>query len=191
MSAETISISIIGYNEAENLTACLEALNWVDEIIFVDCESQDNSLEIARRYTTKVYSRPNVRNLNINKQFAIDQCNSSWVIYLDPDEIIPPETADWIREMIQTSSHAAFYFPRKNYMLGHWLKYGGQYPDFQLRLFRRGKARFPCKHVHERLEVSGTIGKSTFDLLHYPYRTLEQVVNKFNFYTICYYLELI
>jgi hypothetical protein len=68
-------------------------------------------------------------------------------------------------------------------MLGQWLKHGGQYPDYQLRLFRRGKAHFPCKHVHEKLRVEGTIGKSPRDLLHHPYPTLDIYIRKFNFYT--------
>ena len=93
---KTISISIIGHNEAKNLAGCLASLDWADEIIFVDCESEDNSLEIARRFTSKVFSRPNVQNLNINKQFGIDQSTSSWILYLDPDERIPPETEIWI-----------------------------------------------------------------------------------------------
>jgi len=183
MSSETITISIIGYNEAKNLPGCLAALDWADEIIFVDCESEDNSLEIARRFTSRVFSRPNARNLNINKQFGIDQSTSTWIFYLDPDERIPPETVTWIKETIQNPRHNAYYFPRKNYMLGRWLRFGGQYPDHQLRLFRRGKAQFPCKHVHERLEVNGSTGKCPYDLLHHPYPTLIQVIDKFNFYT--------
>ena len=180
---KTISISIIGHNEAKNLAGCLASLDWADEIIFVDCESEDNSLEIARRFTSKVFSRPNVQNLNINKQFGIDQSTSSWILYLDPDERIPPETVIWIRETIQNAGYDAYYFPRKNHMLGRWLRYGGQYPDYQLRLFRKGKAHFPCKHVHERLAVTGSTGKSPYELLHHPYPSLEQVIDKFNFYT--------
>ena len=184
MTAEnTISISIIGYNEAENLARCLPTLDWADEIIFVDCESEDNSLEIARRFTSKIFTRPNERNLNINKQYGIEKSTSSWILYLDPDEFVPSATVAWIKETIKDSGHAAYLFPRKNYMLDRWLRHGGQYPDNQLRLFKRGRARFPCKHVHERLEVDGSIGKSPHALIHHPYPTIEQVIRKFNFYT--------
>jgi glycosyltransferase involved in cell wall biosynthesis len=183
MASETITVSIIGYNEAENLSRCLPALDWADEIIFVDCESEDNSLEIARRFTSKIFTRPNVRNLNINKQFGIEQSTSSWIFYLDPDEFIPPETVSWIKQTIRDAGHAAYYIPRKNFMMGSWLRHGGQYPDLQLRLFRRGRARFPCKHVHERLEVDGSVGKSSYAFFHHPYPTMQRVIDKFNFYT--------
>ncbi len=97
----TITVSIIGHNEAENLPACLDTVTWADEIVFVDCESNDNSIEIAKKYTSKVFSKPNNRNLNINKQFGLDQCTSDWILYLDPDELIPQETAEWIKKEIQ------------------------------------------------------------------------------------------
>lgn len=178
-----ISVSIIGHNEAENLPICLESLGWADEIVFVDCESSDNSLQIARKFTDKVFSRPNLKNLNINKSFGIEKCTSPWVFYLDPDEIIPDETARWIKEEIKNPGFDAYYLPRKNHFLGKWLKYGSQYPDMQLRLFRKDKAHFPCKHVHEKLEVDGKIGKSPLPMLHYPYPNLEIFLRKFNFYT--------
>ena len=178
-----ITISIIGHNEAENLPQCLESLKWADEIIYVDCESSDNSLEIAKKYTDRVFTRPNLRNLNVNKSFGIDQSTSLWVAYLDPDEFIPEQTAQWIRKEIKNPAYDAYIFPRKNHILGSWLKYGSQYPDYQLRLFRKDKAHFPCKHVHERLQVDGSTGKSPYPLLHHPYPTLEVCIKKFNFYT--------
>jgi glycosyltransferase involved in cell wall biosynthesis len=179
----SISISIIGYNEAENLPQCFESIRWADEIVFIDCESDDNSLEIARRYTDKVFSRPNLENLNVNKSFGIEQTTSSWVLYLDPDEVIPEETAQWIIKEINRPQFDAYLFPRKNHILGTWLKHGSQYPDYQLRLFRKDKAHFPCDHVHEKLQVDGTIGKSKFPMLHYPYPNLDIFLKKFNFYT--------
>jgi glycosyltransferase involved in cell wall biosynthesis len=183
MTKKTISISIIGHNEAKNLPGCFESITWADEIVFVDCGSDDNSIDIAKKYTSKVFSKDNNRNLNINKQFGIDQCASDWIFYLDPDEIVPEETAFWIKKEIQDTKYNAYQFNRKNHMLGRWLKYGGQYPDTQLRLFERGKAKFPCKHVHEKLEVTGNIGRAPCDFLHHPYPTLEVYISKFNFYT--------
>jgi len=178
-----ISVSIIGHNEAENLTRCLQSLTWADEIIFVDCESSDHSIEIAKKYTERIFTRPNLENLNINKSFGIEQTSSPWVVYLDPDEIIPKETADWIKKEIKNPGYDAYVFPRKNHFLGKWLKYGSQYPDYQLRMFRKDKAHFPCEHVHERLQVNGLIGKSNYPMLHFPYPDLDVFLKKFNFYT--------
>jgi len=179
----SISISIIGYNEAQNLPQCFESIGWADEIIFVDCESDDNSFEIAKKYTDKVFSRPNLENLNINKSFGIEKTTSPWVFYLDPDEIIPEETAKWILEEIKNPKFDAYLFPRMNHILGGWLKHGSQYPDYQLRMFKKDKAHFPCEHVHEKLQVDGDIGKSKYPMLHFPYPDLDIFLKKFNFYT--------
>lgn len=183
MNQVPISVSVIGHNEAKYLPDFFESLQWADEIVFVDCESSDNSIEIAKKYTDRVFSRPNLENLNINKTYGIDHTSNNWVMYLDPDEIIPPETYDWILKEIQNPKHDAYLFPRKNHLLGKWLKHGSQYPDYQLRLFKKDKARFPCKHVHEKLEVSGTTGKSAYPMLHYSYPTVESLVRKLNFYS--------
>jgi hypothetical protein len=72
---------------------------------------------------------------------------------------------------------------RKNFYFGKWLKYGSQYPDIQVRLFRRNFARFPNKHVHEKLDVKGEIAKLKQDLLHYPYSSISQYLQKMDFYT--------
>jgi len=178
-----ISVSIIGYNEAENLEECLGSLSWADEIVFVDCESSDNSIEIVKQFTDRIYSRPNLTNLNVNKSFGIDQCSHPWVLYLDPDERIPKETSDWILSEINNPGSDAYLFPRKNHILGSWLKHGSQYPDYQLRLFKKVKSHFPCEHVHERLQINGSIEKSEFPIIHFPYPDLETYLEKFNFYT--------
>jgi len=178
-----VSVSIIGYNEAKNLGECLRSLSWANEIVFVDCESSDSSIEVVKQFTDRIYRRPNLTNLNVNKSFGIDQCTHPWVLYLDPDERIPKETADWILGEIKNSSSDAYLFPRKNHILGNWLKHGSQFPDYQLRLFKKEKSHFPCEHVHERLQINGSIGKSEFPIIHFPYPDLETYLEKFNFYT--------
>ncbi len=178
-----ISVSIIGYNETKNLENCLKSLSWANEIVFVDCESSDNSIEIVKQFTDRIYSRPNLTNLNVNKSFGISQCKFPWVLYLDPDERIPEETANWILSEIKNPASDAYFFPRKNHILGSWLKHGSQYPDYQLRLFKKEKSHFPCEHVHERLQIDGSIGKTKFPIIHFPYPDLETYLEKFNFYT--------
>jgi glycosyltransferase involved in cell wall biosynthesis len=178
-----LSVSIIGHNEASLLDACLESVAWADEIVYVDCESYDNSTAVVKKYTDKIFKQPNNKNLNINKTFGFEQCSAPWILYLDPDERIPPQTAEWIKKEIANPTADAYYFPRKNFILGRWLKHGAQYPDYQLRLFLKERAFFPCRHVHEHLQVDGHIGTSPYPILHYPYPDLKTYINKFNFYT--------
>ena len=178
-----IAVSIIGFNEAEYLKKCLESVSWADQIIYIDCESNDNSIEVAKKYTDKVFCKPNNKNLNINKSFGFAQCTVPWILYLDPDEILPEETAVWIKKELQDPKAEAYYFRRKNHYLGRWLKHGGQYPDLQLRLFKKEKAFFPCKHVHEKLIIAGRKKKTNLHILHYPFSSIEVVLHKFDFYT--------
>ena len=178
-----ISVSIIGHNEAHLLDACLQSATWADEIVYVDCESSDNSITIAKNYTDKIFSRPNNKNLNINKSFGFEQCTASWIFYLDPDERIPLKTTEWIKKEIINPKANAYYFPRRNHILGKWLKHGAQYPDYQLRLFQKEKARFPCRHVHEHLQIEGKIATCSHPILHYPYPDLKTYIIKYNFYT--------
>lgn len=180
----TITFSMIGHNEAHNLPRVMESLAWADEVIYVDCESMDDSLEVARRYTDHVFSRPNLTNLNVNKAYGIDRATSEWVFYIDPDEVIPSSLAEEIRAVIAgVPSANAFRLPRRNFYLGTWLRHGGQYPDTQLRLFRRGKAHFPCKHVHEKLEVDGQVGQLREAMDHYTNPTPDEVMKKLDFYS--------
>lgn len=179
-----LSIVIITYNEEENIKKCLESVKWVDEIVIVDGFSTDRTVEICKEYTDKIYQRENVSNLNINKSYGFKEALSEWILYLDADERVSPELAQEIREVLsREDKFVAYKMPRKNYYFGRWLKHGGNYPDRQLRLFRRGKAYFECRHVHEKLQIEGEIGYLQYPLLHFTYPTISHYLKKFDFYT--------
>lgn len=178
----TIAFTIIGHNESENLPRALESVSWADQLVYVDCQSADNSLEIALRYTELVFSRLNLPNLNINKAFAIDQATTDWVFYLDADEEITPRLGEEIRRVIGSNPRdCAFRLPRRNLFFGTWLRRGGQYPDHQLRLFRRGMAHFPLEHIHEKLDVSGTVGTLREPMDHHTVDTPATAIRKMDF----------
>ena len=183
MSKPTITVSIIGHNEASDLERCFKSVNWADEIIYVDCESEDNSIDVAKRFTKNVFKRKNELNLNINKNFGFSKSTSDWILYVDPDEEIPKEMADWMLEEIKTPRAAAYTFKRKNINIGKWLKYGAQYPDTQLRLFQKEKAIFAEKGVHERLSVDGKIMNTDLFFLHYAYKSFSSYLHKAQFYS--------
>lgn len=179
-----LSITIIGHNELGHLKELLPSLQWADEVVYVDCDSADDSYLFAKEAGCKVFHKPNNPNLNVNKAFAIDNASGEWIFYLDPDERISESLAREIREKIShPDSAVAFTLKRKNHYFGRWLKHGSQYPDIQLRLFQKDHAVFPKEHVHERLRVNGTIGTLQEDLLHFPYLSISQFLQKFDFYT--------
>jgi glycosyltransferase involved in cell wall biosynthesis len=165
----SISICIICFNEEKNIRRCLKSSKWADEIIVIDSMSQDKTVEIAGEYTDKVYQRA-WSGFVVGKNFALSKATCEWVLSLDADEEIPEELRDEIQKEIQ-KEHAkeGYSMPRLSFYQGRWIKHSGFYPDRQLRLFRRNKASWVGKRVHERVEVNGEVGLLKNDLLHYPY----------------------
>lgn len=183
-SRKTLSVCMIAHNEEDKIAASLDSVSFADEVILVDCESTDRTAEIARERGAKVFSRPNLVNLNVNKNFSFDQARGDFVLCLDADEIIPEEIRDEVLGILMSEpSEAAFFLPRRNFWMGCWLRHGGNYPDRQLRLFKRGAGRFPERHLHERLNVTGTVGVLRHPLHHFPYETRQECQHKLDFYT--------
>lgn len=197
--ANKISVAIATYNEEENIQSCLDAVaSWVDEIVIVDGGSKDATVEIAKKYNAKIIVTDNPPIFHINKQKALDACHGDWILQLDADEIVTPELREEIIEKIKDQrskikdkssfivNHSSlingYYIARKNFFLGHWLHKGGQYPDYVIRLFKRGKGKFPCKSVHEQIQIDGSVGYFINPLLHYTSRTLNEYWRKANTY---------
>ena len=180
----TVSACIIAHDEEASLPATLSALDWADEIVVVDCESGDGTAAVARRFTGRLFSRPNLANLNANKNYAFAQAASEWILCLDADEIVPGELAREIQAVTNGApAENGFFLARENSWFGRVLTHGGHFPDRQLRLFRRGRGKFPERHVHERLDVEGRVGTLRTPLGHFPYRTVSQYLRKMDFYT--------
>ena len=179
-----LSFICIGHNEAHHLKELLPVLvRKGDEVVYVDCESQDESLSLAQSFGCRVFRQPNNINLNINKSYAIERASGDWIFYIDPDERLGEKLITEIKEKIKSPEIAAFRLPRKNYFFGRWLRYGGQYPDYQLRLFQKSKGYFPNKHVHEKLKIDGSVGTLGTAMDHYSYASISQFLKKMDFFS--------
>lgn len=180
----TLGISMIAHNEEKQIAAALKSSLFADDIVVVNCESIDKTAEVVGTFAkVRFFERPNNRNLNVNKSFGFDQLETDWIFYLDPDEIITPELAEEIKTAITSDKYVAYKLPRKNIFFGRWLAHGSQYPDTQLRLFKRGKAAFANQHVHEMLKVDGQTGLLTNAFEHHPYPEIADYLRKMMFYT--------
>lgn len=187
-----LSVVLAVFNEEKNLGKCLETVkNLADEIIIVDGGSIDKTIKIAREYGAKVIVTDNPPVFHINKQKAIDACSGEWILQLDADERVTPSLKQEISEAIKERNDetTAYYLPRKNYFLGHWMKKGGLHPDYVIRLFQKDKAYLPCKSVHEQMKVKGRVGYFKNELLHYPYPVFSEYLRKANYYTTLTALE--
>jgi glycosyltransferase involved in cell wall biosynthesis len=183
---KNISVVISAYNEEEKIEDCLKSVTKLaDEIIFIDNSSIDKTIEIARKYTDKIFTLPNDSvMLNRNKNYGFTKASSKWIISLDADERISKELALEITKAIRGNLYSGFEVPRKNIIFGKWIKHSIWWPDYNLRLFRRDKGKFPLKHVHEKLELRGEVGKLQNPIVHYNYQTVSQYVKKMdNTYT--------
>jgi len=178
-----LSVTIIAWNEEERLRACLESVAWADEIIVVDAESTDKTVQVAREFTDKIWVRP-WAGFATQKNFALEQATGEWVLSLDADERVIPELRERIGRIVRANGPADGYsIPRKNVFWGAWVRHGGLYPDYQLRLFRRDAGRFVDSAVHESVVVEGHVEAVAEPMLHHSYRGLEDFVARSNRYS--------
>jgi len=185
MVRKTLSVVLATYNEEANLPGCLDSVrDLADEIIIVDGSSTDKTVEIAKKYNAIVKITTNKPNFHINKQMAIDMATKDWILQLDGDEQVSLELKDEIRDILTNSelAYSGYWMPRKNWFLGRFLLKGGQYPDYTLRFYKKGKGRLPQKDVHEQAVVEGKVGYLKSALLHYPYKDFSHYINKWTRY---------
>lgn len=180
----TVSVVLATYNEEKNIRDCLESVKELaDEIIIVDGTSHDKTVEIAKEYNAKVTITDNPPIFHINKQKAIDKATKDWILQLDADERVTPELVKEIKEKISNTSIDGYWLPRKNWFLGRFLMKGGQYPDYTLRLYRRGKGKLPQKDVHEQAEVEGKTEYLQNPLVHIADPEFRRYLLRYNRYT--------
>lgn len=181
----TLSVVLAVLNEEANLANCLNSIKelaW--EIVIVDGGSTDRTLDIAKEFGARIIQTTNPVNFHINKNKAIDAAKGDWVLQLDADEVVTKDLAEEIkRVIILTSDIDGYWIPRKNFFLGTFLKKGGQYPDYTLRLYKRGKGRLPAKDVHEQARVEGKVAYLKNDLLHLRDKNFSEYMMRFNRYT--------
>jgi len=165
-----ITATIITLNESANLAAALDSVRWADEVIVVDAESTDNTVALARQYTDRVFVRPWPGYIE-QKNFAAAQASHDWIFSLDADERVTPALAEEVRAVVAAGpACAGFRMPRVSRYLGRWFRSTDWYPDHQLRLYDRRRAKWVGRHVHESVQVEGRTGRLRAEIEHHPYR---------------------
>jgi glycosyltransferase involved in cell wall biosynthesis len=178
-----LSAVVITCNEEQRLRACLDSVAWVDEIVVVDAESQDKTVQIAREFTDHVLVRP-WPGFAPQKNFALEQATGDWILSLDADEQVSAELRDEATAVLARAGGADGYaVPRRNVFLGQWVRHGGLYPDWQVRLFRRGRGRFLQRDVHESVQVEGRVERLTGHLVHRSYSGVADFFERANRYS--------
>jgi glycosyltransferase involved in cell wall biosynthesis len=180
----TLSVIVITKNEEKVVGRCLQSVDWADEVIVLDSGSTDNTVEICRTCGATVSVTGDWPGFGPQKNRALSRATGDWVLSLDADEWVSQELAREIREVISAPSSLTCYeIPRLSSYCGRYMRHSGWWPDYVLRLFRRGQARFSDDLVHERVIVDGPYGRLRSALLHESVRNLEEVVDKMNQYS--------
>jgi len=178
-----LSVFIITHNEEENIRACLESVKWADEIVIVDNESNDGTIEICREYTDRIFQEE-WKGYSRQKQSALDKTEGDWVFGLDADERLTQKLSFEIKDILTSDEvNDGYKVPRKSYFSEKCIKHGGWYPDYQLRLFKREKGSFGNEAVHESAKVEGSVGYLKSPIEHYTYSSISDFIKRMDLYT--------
>jgi len=177
-----LSVILITKNEAANIRACLESVAWADERIVVDSGSSDDTVAIARSMGAQVYEH-DWPGFGPQKNRALGYASGDWVFSIDADERVTPELRAELEQAMRESGAEGYYCPRLSQFCGTFIHHSGWYPDYVLRLFKRGKGRFSDSLVHESVLLQGHSARLRSPLLHYSYLDRTDVERKVAHYS--------
>lgn len=175
-----LSVVVIARNEEKDIGGCLASVSgWVDEILVVDDNSEDRTAQIARHYATVLTRKMDNEGRHRNWAYAL--ARNEWVFSLDADEVVSPELKAELGRLFSSAMDCAGYsIPRRNHIGAYWVRYGGEYPAAQLRLFKKDKLKFEEVGVHPRAFLEGICGHLKGDIFHYSWDDLTDLFNRVN-----------
>jgi glycosyltransferase involved in cell wall biosynthesis len=183
MEAKKLSIYILTFNNERTIERCLYSVQWADELVIVDSYSTDGTLEICRRFTDRIYQRKWTGHQD-QYQYAADLTTHPWVMFVDADEEVSPELAQEIREELRTSNGRwdGYIVHRRTYYLGRWIRFGGWYPDYEIRLYDRNRGKWEGG-LHAKINVKGRVKSLKNRYYHYTYRDISDQIQTIDKYS--------
>src|SRR5262249_6787520 len=182
MLVPSLSAIVITRNEAGKIADCLDSLSFCDERIVVDCGSEDDTVSRALAHGARVEHHA-FEGFGAQKNFALSLATGEWVLSVDADERVSAALAAEIAAAIAAGDGDGYEMPRLSSFLGRVMRHSGWYPDYVLRLFRRGRARFSADIVHERVLCDGRVLRLKEPLLHYPVDRIEDALSRVDRYS--------
>ena len=183
----SISAIILTKNEEKNIVDCIDSLKWCDEIILVNDNSEDRTIELAEKAGANVFKRLLNNDFSGQRNYGLLKTNNDWALFIDADERVSEALATEIigslrQDLAASDSFDGFNIKRTDYMWEKELKHGETGNIKLLRLAKKGKGKWRGK-VHERWEINGKIGELKNPIMHYPHQTIKEFLKEINFYT--------
>lgn len=182
---QTLSVIVITHNEAPNIERCLTSVAFADEIVIVDSESTDNTVELAKAHTPHVYVQA-WQGFGAQKQTALNHATQDWVLSLDADEVVSAELRQEILNALCNAPSlkvSGYAIPFISYFCGHPIRYGDWRNERHLRLFQRSQGQFSADDVHEKIKLNGPIKRLSAPIHHHSYPNLSTVLQKIERYS--------
>ncbi len=177
-----ITAVVVTHNEEENIGDCLKCLDFVQEILVIDTESSDKTVEIASLMGAKVI-KTEIIYPEEKKNSGIKSAAFPWILVVDADERVTPELKSEIERVLGNPEFNGYWIYRKNFFLGKEIKYCGWRGDKVIRLFKKNAGEYPEKRVHGKLRLNGRTGVLKSKLLHHSYRNVSDYFKKIDIYT--------
>ncbi|OFZ29716.1 MAG: hypothetical protein A2622_10875 [Bdellovibrionales bacterium RIFCSPHIGHO2_01_FULL_40_29] len=175
-----LSVVIVALNEESNIERCIKSVQWASEILVYDSGSKDSTVAIAQKLGAKVITGPWL-GFGPTKNEAANMATYDWILSLDADEEVSPKLANEIVK-IDLNENVAYQIPRLSFYLKHWVRHGGWYPDYQVRLFHRGFSHWSLDLVHESVKAKFYV-KLANHLNHYVFKNIEHHIQTNNRYS--------
>lgn len=184
---EKISVVINTLNDERNINNVIESIKWADEIIICDMNSNDQTVEIAKKLGAEVFLHPRLEYVEPARNFAISKASNDWILILDPDEEVPETLKERLIEVASNFKHIDYVrVPRKNIIFGHWMKASQWWPDLNIRFFKKGKIKWG-KKIHRPPESFGDgldfESKEEWAIIHNHYSSVNQYLERMLRYT--------
>jgi (heptosyl)LPS beta-1,4-glucosyltransferase len=182
-----ISVVINTLDEADSLPRALASVeDLASEIVVTDMESNDGTSEVAKKLGAKVFSHKRVSFVELVRNFGISKATGDWVLIMDPDEEIPPQLAKEIKSIVDKDKADYCRIPRKNIVFGKWLKHARWWPDYNIRLFKKGSVSWN-EVIHAVPMTTGRgmeiEAEEQLAIVHHHYDSIEQFLERMNRYT--------
>jgi len=179
-----LSAVIIAKNAQNKITDCIRSLNFADEIVVIDSGSDDNTIEIAKKLKCRVFTK-NDGSYSDWRNSGKDKALGDYLLYVDTDEVVDRKLSEEIKKRLSDwpKDLACYAIPRKNIIFGKWLKHGGWYPDYVIRLLKKERLIRWENDLHEQPVYNGKLGYFKNPLIHYKEKNLDEMIYKTNIWS--------